>query len=262
MTFEWLNAVAGFGVGVLVGLTGVGGGALMTPIMVLLFGVAPGVAVGTDLWFAAITKMVGGAVHGKTGTIDWPVLKRMFYGSIPASLLTLLWLWLSGVGRSHNKAMITALGAALILSSVAAVFRARFHRFGEKLRAARPDAFKSVQPVATVICGAILGFLVTFTSIGAGALGAVMLLYLYPRRMSPKSLVGTDIVHAIPLTVLAGTGHLLMGNVNFALLGTLLVGSIPGILLGSLGASYAPDRIIRGAISIVLAAVGTKMVFF
>ncbi|MCX7061824.1 MAG: sulfite exporter TauE/SafE family protein [Gammaproteobacteria bacterium] len=262
MNIEWLNATAGFGVGVLVGLTGVGGGALMTPIMVLLFGVAPGVAVGTDLWFAAITKMVGGAVHRKTGTIDYPVLRRMFYGSIPASLLTLLWLWLSGVGRSNNKMIVVALGGVLILSSLAAVFRTRFHRFGERLRAGSPDRFKAAQPVATVICGAILGFLVTFTSIGAGALGAVMLLYLYPRRMSPKSLVGTDIVHAIPLTVLAGTGHLLMGNVNFSLLGSLLVGSIPGILIGSLGANYAPERIIRTAISAVLLAVGAKMVFF
>ena len=262
MNFEWLNAVAGFGVGVLVGLTGVGGGALMTPIMVLLFGVAPGIAVGTDLWFAAITKMVGGAVHGKTGTIDWPVLRRMFYGSIPASLLTLLWLWISGVGRSHNQTIVVALGAVLILTSLAAMFRTRFHRFGEKLRAGRPEGFNAAQPVATVICGAILGFLVTFTSIGAGALGAVMLLYLYPRRMSPKSLVGTDIVHAIPLTILAGTGHLLMGNVNFGLLGSLLIGSIPGILIGSLGASYAPEKLIRSAISAVLLAVGAKMVFF
>jgi len=262
MTVEWVNSIAGFGVGVLVGLTGVGGGALMTPIMVLLFGVAPGVAVGTDLWFAAITKMVGGAVHGKTGSIDWPVLRRMFYGSLPASLLTLLWLWLSGIGRSHNQVIVVALGCVLILTSLAAVFRTRFHRFGERLRAGSPERFKAAQPVATVICGAILGFLVTFTSIGAGALGAVMLLYLYPRRMSPKTLVGTDIVHAIPLTVLAGTGHLMMGNVNFALLGSLLVGSIPGILIGSLGASYAPDRIIRTAISVVLLAVGAKMVFF
>lgn len=262
MSLDTLNAAAGFGVGVLVGLTGVGGGALMTPIMVLLFGVAPGVAVGTDLWFAAITKMVGGAVHGKTGTIDWQVLRRMFLGSLPAALLTLVWLHYSGIGRSHNTSIVFALGGVLILSSLAAMFRKRFHAIGERLRATSPERFKAAQPGATVICGAILGFLVTFTSIGAGALGAVMLLYLYPRRMSPKTLVGTDIVHAIPLTILAGTGHLLMGNVDFSLLGALLVGSIPGILLGSLGAAYAPERFIRSAISMVLLAVGTKMVFF
>lgn len=256
---EWVNIAAGFGVGVLVGLTGVGGGSLMTPIMVLLFGVAPATAVGTDLWFAAITKMVGGWVHGKKGTIDWEVLRRMFYGSIPAALLTLLWLHWSGVHKSQSSLIVHVLGGVLILTSFASVFRPRFQAFGERLRKGRPIEFKSVQAPATVICGAILGFLVTFTSIGAGALGAVMLLYLYPLRMTPMRLVGTDIVHAIPLTVLAGTGHLLMGNVNFSLLGTLLIGSIPGILIGSLASTYAPEKFLRTMISIVLVAVGIKM---
>jgi uncharacterized membrane protein YfcA len=255
---EWTNVLAGFVVGTLVGLTGVGGGSLMTPIMVLLFGIAPAVAVGTDLWFAAITKMVGGWVHGKKGTIDWEVLRRMFYGSLPASLLTVLWLQYGGE-RTDSKLLIHVLGGVLILTSIAAVFRPRFHAFGERLRIGRPIEFKSVQAPLTVVCGAILGFLVTFTSIGAGALGAVMLLYLYPLRMSPSRLVGTDIVHAIPLTVLAGTGHLFMGNVNFSLLGMLLIGSVPGILIGSLASAQAPEKIIRRAISIVLVLVGIKM---
>lgn len=259
MTPDWLNAVAGFGVGALVGLTGVGGGALMTPVMVLLFGVAPHTAVGTDLWFAAITKMVGGWVHGKRGTVDWQVLRRMFYGSVPAALLTLLWLHLSGSGQSHNALMLRTLGLVLLLSSVAAVFRQSVHRIGERLRTARPVPFKALQPALTVAAGAVLGFLVTFTSIGAGALGAVMLLYLYPRRMRPGTLVGTDIVHAIPLTLLAGTGHLLLGNVDFALLGALLVGSIPGIALGSLASTRAPERLLRGLISLLLAVVGARM---
>lgn len=259
MIIEWTNVVAGFGVGVLVGLTGVGGGSLMAPIMVLLFGVAPATAVGTDLWFAAITKMVGGWVHGKRGTIDWQVLRRMFYGSIPAAIATLLWMHYSGVHRNSNGLIVHMLGAVLILTSVAAVFRPYFHAFGEKLRAGRPIEFKTVQAPMTVVCGAILGFLVTFTSIGAGALGVVMLLYLYPRRMSPSVLVGTDIVHAIPLTIVAGTGHLLIGNVDFKLLGMLLIGSIPGILIGSLASTRAPDKFIRSAISIVLVLVGIKM---
>jgi uncharacterized membrane protein YfcA len=152
------------------------------------------------------------------------------------------------------------LGATLILSSGAAVFRKRFHAFGARMRGARPIEFKSAQPALTVVAGAILGFLVTFTSIGAGALGAVMLLYLYPLRLTASKLVGTDIVHAIPLTILAGTGHLLLGNVNFTLLGSLLLGSIPGIVVGALASTYAPEKIVRSAISVMLALVGFKMV--
>ncbi len=256
----WLNAGAGLGVGILVGLTGVGGGSLMTPIMVLLFGVAPATAVGTDLWFAAITKIVGGWVHGKKGTIDWEVLRRMFYGSLPAAILTLLWLHYSGAGTSHSKLMMQTLGFVLILTSVAAVFRTKFHALGERIRSRKPIEFKTVQPVMTVVAGAVLGFLVTFTSIGAGALGAVMLLYLYPRRLTASSLVGTDIVHAIPLTILAGTGHLLMGNVNVNLLGALLIGSVPGIIIGSLASAKVPEKLLRSGISLILVAVGLKMI--
>jgi len=259
-TLNLVNSLAGLGVGVIVGLTGVGGGSLMAPIMVLIFGVAPATAVGTDLWFAAITKIFGGWIHGKKGTIDWQILRRMFGGSLPAAALTLLWLYESGMGQSKSGLMVKALGCTLILSSFAALFRTRFHAIGEKIRGTRPVQFKAMQPALTVVAGLILGFLVTVTSIGAGALGAVMLLYLYPRRLTPSSLVGTDIVHAIPLTILAGTGHLLMGNVDYNLLGNLLIGSIPGIVFGSLAAVYAPAAIIRTAIAVVLALVGLKMV--
>ncbi len=181
-------------------------------------------------------------------------------GSLPASLATLVWLHLSGVGQSHSKLMMQVLGVTLILTSIAALSRNRVHAFGELLRGSKPNAFKASQPALTVIAGVVLGFLVTFTSIGAGALGAVMLLYLYPRRLTPLSLVGTDIVHAIPLTLLAGTGHLLMGNVDLGLLGTLLIGSIPGIIIGSLLAMRAPEQLVRTAITIVLALVGLKMI--
>ncbi len=259
MTLSLINTVAGFGVGVIVGLTGVGGGALMAPIMVLIFGVAPATAVGTDLWFSAITKIFGGLIHGRKGTIDWQILRRMFSGSLPAAVLTLLWLHDSGVGQNGSELLMKALGFTLIFTSVAAVFRTRFHAIGESLRASKPVEFKAVQPGLTVVAGAILGVLVTLTSIGAGALGAVMLLYLYPRRLTPTSLVGTDIVHAIPLTLLAGSGHLLMGNVNFNLLANLLLGSIPGIVIGSLAAVHAPAKFIRTAIAVVLMLVGLKM---
>jgi uncharacterized membrane protein YfcA len=259
MNIVWINCAAGFGVGALVGLTGVGGGSLMAPIMILLFGIAPSTAVGTDLWFAGTTKIFGAWVHGKKGTIDMQILRRLFYGSLPAAALTLIWLYKTGAGQSHSQLMFKTLGATLILTSIAAVFRKRFHAFGQRMRGSRPIEFKTLQPVLTVVAGVILGFLVTFTSIGAGALGAVMLLYLYPIRLTASKLVGTDIVHAIPLTILAGIGHLLMGNVNFALLGNLLLGSIPGIVLGSLASTYAPEKIVRSAISIMLAIVGIKM---
>jgi uncharacterized membrane protein YfcA len=260
VAINWIYSTAGFGVGLLVGLTGVGGGSLMTPLMILLFGVAPNIAVGTDLWFAAITKIVGGLVHGKQGTVDRQILFRMFCGSIPASILTLLWLHSTQGNHGDNQLMFKTLGVTLVLSSVAAAFRKRFHAWGTRMRGSRPIEFKTAQPALTVLAGAILGFLVTFTSIGAGALGAVMLLYLYPLRLTAKSLVGTDIVHAIPLAFLAGAGHLMMGNINYGLLFPLLVGSVPGIVLGAWLSAYAPEKIVRTAISVMLAIVGIKMI--
>lgn len=252
--------MAGFGVGTIVGITGVGGGALMTPILVLLFGVAPASAIGTDLWFAAITKMVGGAVHHARGTVDRPVLKLLCWGSLPASVATLAWLHLSDASRMKSGLLMTALGVVLLATAVAMLFRKRVQAFGLKLRTASPVDFKRAQPALTVVAGAVLGLLVTLTSIGAGALGAVMLVYLYPFRMTPNRLVGTDIVHAIPLTVVAGTGHLLMGNVDLALLGTLLIGSIPGIVIGSHLSTRMPEQWLRPAIAALLVVAGVKLV--
>ena len=256
---DLLNAVAGLGVGTMVGMTGVGGGALMTPILVLLFGVAPAAAVGTDLWFAAITKMAGGAVHHRRGSVDWGVLRLLSLGSLPTALLTLAWLHHSGIGQVKQGLILNALGAVLVLTSLAMIFKQRTHAFGQAVRGRAPAAFKQAQPALTVLAGVILGFLVTLTSVGAGALGAVMLVYLYPVRLTPARLVGTDIVHAIPLTLVAGTGHLAMGNVDLALLGGLLLGSIPGVLLGSLLGSKAPEKWLRAAIAMVLALVGIKL---
>ncbi len=259
MTVNWINCAAGFGVGALVGLTGVGGGSLMAPIMILIFGLSPSTAVGTDLWFAATTKIVGAWIHGKKGTIDKQILRRMFCGSLPSAILTLIWLYATGTGQSHSQMMFKTLGATLVMTSIAAMFRRRFQALGLRMRGSRPIEFRTLQPALTVLAGAILGFLVTFTSIGAGALGAVMLLYLYPLRLTSKSLVGTDIVHAIPLTILAGTGHLLLGNVNYTLLINLLLGSIPGIVLGSFASTHAPEKIVRSAIALMIAVVGVKM---
>lgn len=257
---DWMNTVAGFGVGIMVGITGVGGGALMTPILVLLFGVAPAAAVGTDLWFAALTKLVGGAAHHRKGTVDWQVFRRLCAGSLPAALATLAWLQATGASQMKNGLILKALGAVLVLTALAMLFKKQTHAIGQRLRSNAPERFKSAQPALTVVAGAILGFLVTLTSVGAGALGAVMLLYLYPFRMKPPVLVGTDIVHAIPLTLVAGTGHLLMGHVDFTLLGALLLGSVPGILLGTHIGSRWPEHLLRSAIAAVLVAVGVKLV--
>jgi uncharacterized membrane protein YfcA len=257
---DWMNTLAGFGVGLLVGITGVGGGALMTPILVLLFGVAPVAAVGTDLWFSAITKMVGGAMHCRKGSVDWQVLRRLSLGSLPAALTTLFWLHATGASRMKNGLILNALGAVLLLTALAMVFKKQTHAIGQALRSTAPERSKRAQPVLTVLAGALIGCLVTLTSVGAGALGAVMLLCLYPYRMKPAVLVGTDILHAIPLALVAGTGHLLMGHVDLALLGTLLMGSIPGIVLGTQIGSRWPEHLLRSAIALVLLAVGVKLV--
>jgi len=258
---DLMHTVAGFLVGMMVGMTGVGGGALMTPILVLLFGVVPATAVGTDLWFAALTKIVAGFLHHHRGSVDWEVLRRLCLGSLPTSILTLAWLHSTGQGPVKHGLILTALGCVLILTSVSMFFRGRTQAWGTSLRLRAPEGFKRAQPAATVLAGSILGFLVTLTSVGAGALGVVMLVSLYPLRMKPARLVGTDIVHAIPLTIVAGTGHLWMGNVDVGLLGTLLLGSVPGVICGSLLGTKIPEKMLRMAIAVVLAAVGFKLVF-
>ena len=252
-------AAAGLGVGFMVGLTGVGGGALMTPLLVLAFGQAPAVAVGTDLWFAAITKIAGGSLHHGRGNVDWQVLRRLCLGSLPAAVLTLVWLRFDGGHQLRNGLILNTLGAVILLTALAMIFRRQIQSVGRGLRLNAAERFKLWQPALTVLAGAVLGVLVTLTSVGAGALGAVMLAYLYPLRMTPRRLVATDLVHAIPLTMVAGTGHLLMGNVDGGLLAVLLLGSIPGVLLGAHFSDRAPERIIRLAIATVLVVVGSKL---
>ena len=256
---DWANPAAGLGVGLVVGLTGVGGGALMTPILVLLFGMAPATAVGTDLWFAAITKIFGGAVHHSRGSVDWAVLRLLCLGSLPTAMLTLVWLHSSGASQMKQGLILNLLGSVLILTACARVFKRQAQALGKALRINAAEQFKRAQPAMTVLAGATLGFLVTLTSVGAGALGAVMLVYLYPFRMTPAKLVGTDIVHAVPLTIVAGSGHLFMGNVDLGLLWQLLVGSIPGVLIGSMLSSKAPELLLRRAIALVLVLVGVKL---
>jgi hypothetical protein len=257
---DFAYAAAGLGVGFMVGLTGVGGGALMTPLLVLAFGQAPAVAVGTDLWFAAITKIVGGGLHHGRGNVDWQVLRRLCLGSLPAAVLTLVWLKFAGAGQVREGLILNALGAMIVLTALAMLVRKQVHALGRSLRLGSADRFKHWQPALTVVAGGILGVLVTLTSVGAGALGAVMLAYLYPLRMTPRRLVATDLVHAVPLTIVAGSGHLMMGHVDGGLLVALLIGSIPGVLIGAHFSDRAPERFVRPAIAVVLVAVGVKLV--
>jgi uncharacterized membrane protein YfcA len=254
-----LNAVAGFGVGVAVGMTGVGGGSLMTPILVLLFGYAPASAVGTDLWFAAITKIFGGTLHQRKGTVDWQVLGRMFAGSIPASILTLTWMASTRSRPAQQGFIVHALGAVLLVTAIMMLARRPIQRRAARLNPRFAPLLLRAQSPLTVLAGALLGFIVPLTSVGAGALGTVMLLYLYPLRMTPRRLAGTDIVHAIPLAVIAGFGHLLMGNVQVPLLLSLLSGSIPGILLGTLIATRSPELFLRLMIAAILLVVSLKL---
>jgi len=257
MELNWPNTICGLCVGLLVGMTGVGGGSLMTPILVLVFGIAPATAVGTDLWFAATTKVFGGVIHQNRGRVDWPVVGRLGLGSVPAAIATLAWMHRTAMAQITRGVMLKALGVVLILTAVSMLFAQRFQAIGR----ADQQRLARIQPIATVLAGAVLGILVTLTSVGAGALGTAMLRYLYPTRLKPAALVATDIVHAIPLVMIAGSGYLLMGNVNLRLLGQLLLGSIPGIVVGSLVSGYVRDGMLRAAIALALVAVSGKLLW-
>jgi uncharacterized membrane protein YfcA len=253
-----MNSLAGFGVGLLVGFTGVGGGALMTPLLVLLFGIAPQTAVGTDLLYATATKSVGSVVHGAFGAVDWHVLRRLWLGSLPAAVGTLVMLQGGSISDELARLILPALGASLIFTGT--IMLGSKHLLERLNNSTFPERLKVFQSAMTVAAGAVLGFLVTLTSVGAGAIGAVLLVYLYPKRLRGQKLVGTDIVHAIPLTLVAGFGHAHLGHVNFHVLGLLLLGSIPGIIIGSYLSHKVSAPVIRKAIAVMLVVVGVKLV--
>jgi uncharacterized membrane protein YfcA len=256
---DLLHAVAGLLVGLIVGMTGVGGGSLMAPALILIFGVSPTTAVGTDLWFAAITKSVGGSIHHRLGGADLTVVRRLCCGSLPAALLTGWFVLGNGTHQIKGGLIMDALGVVLLLTAVATLFRDRIQAANRSVDVETAQRFMRWQPALTITAGAVLGVMVTLTSVGAGALGATMLLALYPLQMTARKLVGTDIVHAVPLTLLAGLSHLWAGNVNVLLLGNLLLGSIPGIIAGSLLASRVSNRILQPMLAIVLAFAGYRL---
>ena len=253
-----LSSLSGFAVGAIVGLTGVGGGSLMTPLLVLLFGIHPATAVGTDLLYAAITKSGGTVAHGKKGHIDWAITGRLAMGSIPAAAITLF--VLSQLPKGSNaigQIISNGLGFALVLTAIAILF-------GRKLRdyAAKHDESPLRQRhlgKITVAVGATLGVLVTLSSVGAGALGVAALYFLYP-KLSPIRIVGSDVAHAVPLTLVAGLGHWALGGVDWALLGSLLLGSLPGIWLGTHVSAKVPEHILRRLLATMLIIIGGKLI--
>jgi uncharacterized protein len=254
---DWLYAMSGFGVGLLVGMTGVGGGSLMTPVLILLFGIHPATAVGTDLLYAAATKTCGSIVHGFTGSIDWRVVARLAAGSVPMTVVTLFILSRVDLAGGPAAHFITfTLSLALLATAVALVFRAQLIEFYSR----RVGELKPRRTaVLTVITGAMLGILVSISSVGAGAIGVTALILLYPRLPTAR-IVGSDIAHAVPLTLAAGVGHWMMGSIDTHILGSLLVGSIPGIVVGSYAAVRVPDAALRFTLAAVLAIVGGRLV--
>jgi uncharacterized membrane protein YfcA len=257
-TYNPLYSVAGFLVGALVGMTGVGGGSLMTPILVLLFGFHPATAVGTDLLYASVTKSVGTVVHNKAQTVDWHIVGGLALGSVPASIATLFVMkWLGALHSQNTTVLNLMLGCVLLLTAAATFFRPWIVRRASPHFSGLPEARISHW---TVLLGFVLGILVSATSVGAGALGTAALLLLYPRLPIAK-IAGSDIAHAVPLTLIAGIGHWLMGAVNLTLMLALLAGSIPGIIVGSLMAAKSSDSILRVVLALTLLVVSLKLLF-
>ena len=257
-TLNPLYSLSGLAVGLLVGFTGVGGGSLMTPLLVLVFGIHPATAVGTDLLYAGVTKITGSAVHSHNGAIDWRITRLLASGSVPAAAATLIALSYFGHDtKSVGQVISTVLGFALILTAVTLLFR----KWLLRKVAATLETFSERQIAAlTVLLGAALGVLVSISSVGAGAIGVTALLMLYP-KMPTVRIVGSDIAHAVPLTLVAGAGHWWIGSVDWSLFASLLIGSIPGIMIGSTFASRIPDRVLRPLLAGTLALVGGRLAF-
>ncbi|MGA9658502.1 MAG: sulfite exporter TauE/SafE family protein [Asticcacaulis sp.] len=263
LTINPLYSLSGLAVGILVGLTGVGGGSLMTPILVLLFNVHPATAVGTDLLYAAITKGVGTAIHGFKNTVNWMLVGLLALGSVPSTLITLGLIHHFGKSDSMSSLITHVLGYALFVTAVLLLLRDRIRKQAEKRQAKAIAEHKPLhtgrRAVLTIITGLVLGFLVSLSSVGAGALGVTALILLYPQLPTVK-IVGSDIAHAVPLTFIAGMGYLYIGNVDLSMLVNLLIGSIPGIIVGSMLAPKVPEKVLRGILATVLTLVGFKLV--
>ncbi len=256
MQFTYI--ISGFAVGLLVGMTGVGGGSLMTPLLTLLFGVPPSVAVGTDLAFASITKTAGTFTHRLRDTVRWDIVKLLCWGALPAAVLTTLALKYFGtVDKEVGQMIRYSIAGSVLLTVVALLFKGKMLAW----LSAHPERQLAGRNLATatVVSGVVLGTLVTVSSIGAGAIGATLLVMLYP-RMSPAEVAGTDIAYAVPLTAIAAFGHWWLGSIDWALLLMLLIGSVPGITIGSWFARSIPEKFLRGLLAMTLTAVAAKLI--
>jgi uncharacterized membrane protein YfcA len=251
---------SGFLVGFIIGLTGVGGGSLMTPILMLGFSIKPIIAVGTDLLYAAITKSGGVFVHNKHSNIEWKIVFLMSLGSIPATLISIMILkHMGSTGVNYERLITTMLSIALILTSLVLLFKGKLQALSRNEHLVTVRALHhSLRKPITIAAGALIGTLVAFSSVGAGALGAAILFFLYP-RMRAVAIVGTDLAHAVPITAIAGLGHVHLGTVDFILLGNLLVGSLPGIYLGSHIGTQLPEKVIRPLLASMLLIIGVRL---
>jgi len=254
-----LYAVSGFVIGALTGVTGTGGGALMTPMLILAFGVHPITAVGTDLLYASITKASGTVVHAYNRTVDWKIVGWMATGSVPMAAITLLALYYLDVHGDATQNLVTKiLGLALLLTAVSLVFRKQLtNLYVEHVGSISRELARNL----TILTGAVLGVLVSISSVGAGAIGVTALILLYP-EMPTLRIVGSGIAHSVPLTLIAGLGHWALGSIDWHLLGALLVGSVPGIILGSLLSRRIPELAVRITLSVTLIVICTKFWFF
>jgi uncharacterized protein len=257
-TLPLLYTASGFAVGLLVGMTGVGGGSLMTPLLILLFGIHPATAVGTDLLYATVTKSAGSIVHGFNDNVDWRIVRRLATGSVPMTVLSLAALGHLDINGETARQLIGAvLAFALLLTAATLLFRkALFAQYSSQI-GSLPDRQTAL---LTIIVGGVLGVLVSISSVGAGAIGVTALVLLYP-KLATRRIVGSDIVHAVPLTLVAGIGHWYLGSVDWTIFGSLILGSVPGIVLGSYVAVRVPEPALRILLAITLVVVATKLSF-
>jgi uncharacterized membrane protein YfcA len=254
---QLLTAIAGFGVGIVVGLTGMGGGALMTPVLVIFFGIQPGTAVSSDLVASLVMKPIGGLVHARRGTVHPELVRWLCLGSVPSAFLGALLLKSFGNGKALQDRIGTMIGVALLVAALGMVVKATIAK--RRLTNSVDDVREvPVRPLVTLAIGIGGGLIVGLTSVGSGSLMLVTLLAVYP-QLTAGQLVGTDLVQAVPLVGAAAVGHLLFGHVQFGLTGALVIGAVPGVYLGARISSKAPDHLIRPVLVYVLTLSGLKL---